>query len=134
MSNEYYLIDVSKCKTFDSGLIKPTLEDAVCKTPFAFGEFYNVFGQIEKYALVESTDGKWGYVSLDGKTLKLYDDAANFAGGVAAVKDGDEFYIIDENFNLISNSLVGYDGVTVCGNGIFKLHKGDSFVLAIYSE
>ena len=50
------------------------------------------YGKIEKYALINTTDGKWGYVSYDGKITKLYDDATSFSNGIAAVKEGEEIY------------------------------------------
>ena len=134
VSDGYYLIDVSKCSLDETGMVIPTRDAAVCDREFASGNFYNIFGKDEKYALVSTSDGKWGFLSYDGKTLKLYDDACYFSGGIAAVKDGGEFYIIDENFNRISNSVTGYDAVSVCGNGWFTLRKGDTKVIAVYGE
>lgn len=134
VSNDYYLIDVSKCPLDETGMIIPTRAAAVYGKGFASGNFYNVFGQDEKYALVSTSDGKWGFLSYDGKIMKLYDDASYFSGGIAAVKEGDEFYVIDENFNRISNAIMGYDGVSACGNGFFVLRKDDTRTVAVYTN
>ena len=83
---------------------------------------------------MSTSDGKWGFLSPDGKTLKMYDDASHFSGGFAAVKDGGELYVIDENFNRISDAITGYDSVSAGGNGWFILRKGDSRAIAVYSE
>lgn len=134
VSDAYYLIDVSKCKTDSDGVVIPTMDAAVCSTPVTYGSFENFFGSVEKYALISTADGKWGYVSYDGQTVKLYDDAAGFSGGYAAVKDGDEFYVIDENFNRVSNSLSGYEAVSTSGNGVYRLRIGEEYVIAVYKK
>ena len=68
---------------------------------------------------------------MDGKTLRMYDDACYFSGGVAAVKENGEIFVIDESFNRISESISGYDAITVIGNGWFLLRKGDTRVIAV---
>ena len=109
----------------------PTISAAVCSKEFVFGSFYNVFGDTSKYALVSTADGKWGFLSMDGKTLKMYDDACYFSGGIAAVKENGEIFVIDESFNRISDSISGYDAVTVIGNGWFILSKGNTCEIAV---
>ena len=134
LSDGYYLIDVAKCKVDEKGMILPTRSAAVYDKEFASGNFYNIFGKTEKYALVSTSDGKWGFLSYDGKTLKMYDDACYFSGGVAAVKENGEIFVIDESFNRISDSVTGYDGVSACGSGWFLLRKGNDYVIAFYNE
>ena len=125
-SDAYYLIDVSKCKTDEYGMIIPSLDAAVSDSPVANGKFSNIFGMIEKYALITTADGRRGYMSYDGKVVKLYDDASAFSDGYAAVKDGDKVYIIDENFKRVSKYLTGYDSVSNIGNGIFLFQNSET--------
>lgn len=134
VSDEYYLLDVSKCQVDSDGVVIPSENAIVCNTPVTYGSFANIFGNVEKYALISTADGKWGYVSYDGQTVKLYDDAAGFSGGYAAVKDGDEFYVIDENFNRVSNGLTGYESVSTCGNGVYLMQTGSGYVVAVYQK
>ena len=131
VSDGYYLIDVSRCGIDENGMRIPTIAAAVCDKEFVSGNFYNVFGDTSKYALVNTADGKWGFLSMDGKTLRMYDDACYFSGGVAAVKENGEIFVIDESFNRISDSISGYDATTVIGNGWFLLRKGDTLVIAV---
>ncbi len=133
-SDEYYLIDVSKCKTDEDGVIIPSKNAAICSTAFKNGYISNLFGKEEKYFLVNTTDGKWGYISTNGKILKTYDDATNFRNGIAAVKEGNEIYVINENFERISSGIKGYDSVSTAGEGIFVLKNGDKTTVAVYSK
>lgn len=134
VSDGYYLIDVSKCAVDENGMVIPSRSAALCDKEFASGSFYNIFGQTEKYALVSTSDGKWGFLSMDGKTLKMYDDASYFSGGYAVVKDGGEIYVIDEDFNRVSDAITGYDSVSVAGNGVFVLKKDGKRFIAVYSK
>lgn len=128
-SSNYYLIDVSKCAINEYGMIIPTLDAAVNDTPVVYGNFSNIFGKIEKYALISTEDGRWGYMSYDGQIVKLYDDACAFSNGYAAVKEGDKFYIIDEDFKRVSDYITGYDSVSTVGNGIFLFKNSDTVEL-----
>ncbi|MBR3715656.1 MAG: hypothetical protein IKM18_07105 [Clostridia bacterium] len=134
VSNGYYLIDASKCGVDEKGMIIPTRSAAVYDKEFASGSFYNIFGENEKYALVSTSDDKWGFLSYDGKTHKMYDDASYFSGGIAIVKDGNDIYVIDENFKRISDVITGYDSVSVAGNGVFVLKKGDQSSIAVFTK
>ena len=64
----------------------------------------------------------------------MYDDACYFSGGIAAVQENGEIFVIDESFNRISDSVTGYDGVSACGSGWFLLRKGNDNVIAFYNE
>ncbi len=58
-----------------------------------------------KMYVVETLDGKWGYINNKGKLLKTYDDASIFVGDYApAVKDGKGF-LIDRNFKRVSEKI-----------------------------
>ena len=134
VSNGYYLIDVSKCKLDDDGFVVPTKDAALCDKEFDHHSFFNIFGNTEKYILVSTMDGKWGYLSYDGKNLKLYDDAANFSGGFAAVKENDEIYVIDEDLERVSNGLAGYESVSTCGKCVFMVKKDGKYSIAVYTK
>lgn len=132
LSEDYYLVDVTKCASDAYGYITPTLDAAIIKQGYSYIAFSQIFGKDEPYALV-SRDGKWGYLSLDGKTEKLYDDAGHFVDGSAIVKDGENFYVIDKDFNQISNAVTGYDSVEGKAGGVFLLKKEDTYTVAVYS-
>lgn len=132
VSDEYYLVDVSKCSTDSDGVVIPTKDAAVCDTPVAKGLFWSYYGQTSKYALISDAEGKWGFMSLDGKTVKMYDDAGYFVNGKAIVKDGDEFYVIDESFKRISNSITGYQSAGTSADGTFAMNKDGVYTAAVY--
>lgn len=132
LSEGYYLIDLAKCKIGEDGFCIPTLDAAIAKTEYDGVYFSDHFGT-EKYFLV-SRDGKWGYLSVDGKTEKLYDDAGSFYDGIAIVKDGNEVYVIDESFDRISESCVGYDSIYSAASGVFGLKKDGKTTVAIYDN
>lgn len=132
ISEDYYLVDITKCATDSSGYSIPTLDAAVTKQGYSYIELPHIFGKDEPYALV-GRNGKWGYLSMDGKTEKLYDDAGFFADGSGIVKDGDKIYVVDKNFNRISNALTGYESVQGKAGGVFLLKKGNNYAVAVYS-
>lgn len=133
ISDDYYLVDAANCTVDSSGYyIIPTLDAAITKQGYSYVTFSHIFGNDAPYALV-SRDGKWGYLSLDGKTEKLYDDAGRFMDGLGIVKDGENIYVIDKDFNQISNAITGYDSVAGNAGGVFQLTKDGKITVAVYS-
>ena len=133
VSSGYYLIDVSKCPLDEKGCVLPVRSAVLNSTEFSVGSIYNIYGQAEKYMLVSDAEGNWGYLSNDGKTLVMYEDAANFSGGLAAVKEKGEIYVINDKLERVSNGLTGFDGVSASGNGVFVLIKDGVKYLAVYT-
>lgn len=125
LSEHYYLIDIAKCATDDTGIVIPSLDAAVSTEPLLLGAFHNYFGTEEMYMVIETLDGKFGFMSRDGQIFKLYDDTTGFYGGYAMVQEGDEIYVIDENFHRVSEIFTGYDSVSASGEGVFILRKDD---------
>lgn len=131
-SADYYIVDVAKCKTDAEGFIVPTIDAAISKHGYSNISFGASFNNSEKYILV-CKDNKWGFLSVDGNTEKLYDDAGSFYGGIAIVKDGDEVYLVDESFNRISNVLTGYQSVVTLTFDKFGVGKDGKLFVAIYN-
>lgn len=132
LSEGYYLIDLAKCEIGEDGFSVPTLDAAITGTEYDGVYFSDHFGT-ERYFLV-SRGGKWGYLSVDGKTEKLYDDAGSFFDGIAIVKDGNEVYVIDENLDRISKSSIGYDSIYSAASGVFGLKKDGKTTVAVYDN
>ena len=68
--------------------------------------------------LVQTSDGKWGYIDSTGKELAMFDDAGSFSGeGLYApvVKDG-KGWLIDRNMNRVSEKIDAV-GCTTFGFG-----------------
>lgn len=131
ISEEYYLIDLAKCQTDAEGFCIPTLDAAVSKEPFDEIHISCLFGQTTEYVLV-SRDGQWGYLSMDGSDYEMFDDAGFFCNGIAIViKDGLTF-LIDEDFNQISQSLKGYSSVSSWYGGVFLLKSEEGNKVAVY--
>ncbi|MDR1330351.1 MAG: hypothetical protein LBK23_12200, partial [Oscillospiraceae bacterium] len=86
----------------------------------------------EKWFQISPDGERWGYVSRDGKTEKFFDDAGQFYGRKAIVKDGEKIYVVDDSFTAISNEITGYDSVASVGDGVFSLRKGDEHFIAVY--
>lgn len=131
VSEQYYLIDLTLCKPDENGYCIPSLDAAVSKQGYDDVYLSCLFGKTSPYALV-SENGQWGYSKLDGSFEKMYIDAGKFYDGKAIVKDSDGIYIIDENFNRISNIITGYDSVTSFNGDVFCLHNGDKLTVAVY--
>ena len=84
-----------------------------------------------KNNLIESKDGKWGYIDRNGNIKKLYDDATNFCNGYAMVKINDKLYVIDENFNVVSDGVEG-DSAAELSNNYFSIKRGENYYLASF--
>ncbi len=83
-----------------------------------------------KTYLVVNEDDKFGYLDENGKQIgEWYDSAGEFIGGFApVVKDG-KCYIIDRNFNRVSDMVDGwYVGTYDDGLAIFGTDNGDIFL------
>ncbi len=78
--------------------------------------------------LIETTDGKFGYMDRSGNVLKLYDDATDFFNGYAMVKIDGMLYVIDEDFNIVSNGIEG-DSAMALYNNYFSVKRGDNCYL-----
>ena len=75
--------------------------------------------------LVETLDGRWGYIDTNGNELGFYKDATNFVNGKALVLDDENrAYIINDKLERISEYIYDVDGVTgvsVKKNGMYYL-------------
>ena len=129
----YRLVDVTKIEQSEFGIDKYFTGSFVNDKVYDYMTFDNVLGNTVKYILV-NRDGKWGYLSLDGKTEKLYDDATAFRNGIAMVKDGNKMYLINEKFEKISGNLTGYDSVSVVGDGVFVARKDGKSYITVYNK
>lgn len=132
LSEDYYLVDLSTCDTDSEGYCVPKLKDARSSQGYSYLYFSGIFGEKEPYVHV-ARGGRWGFLSYDGKTEKLYDDSAAFLNGVAVAMEGNEIYMIDKNFNRISNSITGYSSVGMCNGGVIRLQNGSRYAIALFS-
>ncbi|MGN0513652.1 MAG: hypothetical protein ACI4GD_05185 [Lachnospiraceae bacterium] len=79
----------------------------------------------DRYLLVQTMDGLWGYVDRSYNLVgELYEDASAFSNGIAIIKKNDGLYMIDEKFEIISDVIDG-DYSAYVGNGFFTIYKGD---------
>ena len=78
--------------------------------------------------LVETLDGKWGYMNNDGELLKTFDDAGSFEGDYApVVKDGKAF-LIDRNLNRVSEKIKA-DGVSTIATDLYLIKlNGENYI------
>lgn len=131
LSNEYYLVDLALCDTDEFGYCVPTLDAAVCKEGYQYMSISCLFNQVEPYALV--SDGTyWGYLSLTGDRVQMYTDAGAFYDGKAIVMQDDEIFIINRNFERISNTLTGYDSVCSMAGNVFYVKLNDKIIPVVY--
>ena len=68
---------------------------------------------------------RWGFLDKDGKELATYADASNFNryGYALASDDGENYFLIDKDFHIISEELPGISGAV--NNNFFDLHLED---------
>lgn len=131
MSDEYYLVDLALCDVDEEGYCVPTLDAAVCKTGYQYLGISCLFNQVEPYALV--SDGTyWGYLSLSGDRVQMYDDAGAFYDGKAIVMQDDEIFIINHEFEKISNGLTGYDSVCSMAGNVFYVRLDGKIIPVVY--
>lgn len=84
-----------------------------------------------KHNLIKTTDGKYGYMDINGNVKKLYDDATDFHNGYAMVKTNGKLYVIDENFNVVSDGVEG-DSAAALSNNYFSIKRGENYYLASF--
>lgn len=125
----YSLVDITKVPQNTLSSVK---DGVISKYKYDSMAFNSAFGSSVEYALV-SRDGKWGYLSLDGKIEKLYDDAGYLYNGKGIVKIGNEIYVINSKFEKISDSITGYDSVSTIGENLYTVKKSGKTYLAIYT-
>lgn len=75
--------------------------------------------------LIETSDGRWGFIDTYGNECGLYKDASEFVNGKALVIDDENrAYIINDKFERISEYIYGADavtGISVKKNGLYYL-------------
>lgn len=131
VSDEFYLVDLALCDKDEEGYCIPTLDAAVCKEGYQYLSISCLFNQVEPYALV--SDGTyWGYLSLSGDRVQMYTDAGAFYDGKAIVMQDDEIFIINHNFEQISNTLTGYDSVCSMAGNVFYVKLNDTIIPVVY--
>lgn len=86
-----------------------------------------------KIYLVQTKDGKWGYIDSNGKELAMYDNAAVFDGDYApVVKDG-KAYLIDRNMNKVSEAIDG-SIVGTADDGLYFVATDNESMLVTYAN
>ncbi|MBR0093300.1 MAG: tetratricopeptide repeat protein [Lachnospiraceae bacterium] len=83
----------------------------------------------EKYWLV-SKDGKWGYIDHDGNVMQMYDDAAAFWKGYAAVMEDGRAYLINEQFERLGE-IREADSLYQAGEILVIMHQDRSYLYRI---
>ena len=92
-------------------------------------KYSNIVVSESRYILVENSNGNWGYIDRSGTEYEFYEDATSFDDGYAMVKINEMLYIIDENFNIISEGIEG-DSAAALFNKFFQVKKGnDTFIV-----
>ncbi len=86
-----------------------------------------------KTYLVESMDEKWGFLDADGNEIgEWFDDAGEFRGDYAPViKDG-KAYLVDRNFNRVSE-MVNANEVETYSDDMFLFANGDEVKFVTYN-
>lgn len=131
LSDEYYLVNLALCDTDEEGYCVPTLDAVICRTGYQYLGISCLFNKVEPYALV--SDGTcWGYLSLTGDKVYMFDDAGAFYDGKAIVMQDDEIFIINHNFEQISNTLTGYDSVCSMAGNVFYVKLNDTIIPVVY--
>lgn len=83
--------------------------------------------------LVQTTDGKWGYIDSNGKELAMFDDAGAFDGDYApVVKDG-KAYLIDRNMNKVSEAIDGTSVLTL-SDGLYQVFNDNESMFVTYAN
>jgi len=78
-----YLVDLAKASEISTEMVVATHDYIGIST--------------EKYWII-GKDGKWGYIDNAGKEMALYDDATDFYKGYALIKEGEQVFVINDNF------------------------------------
>lgn len=88
-----------------------------------------------KTYLVQTEDGKWGYLDGTGKELAMFDDASNFvvSGKYAPVVQDGKGWLIDKNMNQVSEKIDA-TGCTTYGEELFRFETPNGNVLVTSPE
>lgn len=86
-------------------------------------ESYEYLGVLSQKRIVARKNGKYGYLdgSMKEKLEFIYDDATSFYEGIAAVKKGDKWALIDRKGELITEYI--YDDVAVNSMNICSVNS-----------
>ncbi len=85
-----------------------------------------------KYILVQNSEGKWGYIDRNGTEYRFYEDATSFHDGYAMVKIDGLLYVINENFEIVSEGFKG-DAAGSCMNNFFRVTRGDETIFVKFN-
>lgn len=115
----YYLFDLAKLGWESTGAYTSPKMVITDEALLATGDYISLSDN--KYWLY-SKDGKYGYIDHDGNVIEMFDDASNFVDGKAAVIEGGQAYLIDEEFNrtetgIAADSVAAYGAMIVLWNG-----------------
>ena len=85
-------------------------------------------------------DGKWGYLNSDFNKVSTfeYDQALPFLNGIAAVKKGEMWALINNNMEVTTDYI--YDNIVVDGremcsyNNVVFVYVGDKNILSMGME
>ena len=86
---------------------------------------------IEKYFLISDDKGeKYSFLDENFKEIgKWYEDASYFIDNCAVVKDESGVYVVNENFEQISEPIEGDSTVRFLGNCL-EIQRGDKHYIA----
>lgn len=85
-----------------------------------------------KRYLVQTLDGKWGYLNTKGQLLKTFDEADDFHGDYAPViKDGKAF-LIDRSMNRVSEMIDAEAVLTGISENVFAVRIDDKDYFMTY--
>jgi len=83
--------------------------------------------------LVQTLDGKWGFLNGEGKLVATYDEAGEFMGNYApVVKDG-KAYLVNRNFRCVSEKIDA-ESVSTLDNGLYNVTIDGEDYFMTYSK
>lgn len=83
--------------------------------------------------LVQTLDGKWGFLNSEGKLVATYDEAGAFMGNYApVVKDG-KAYLVNRNFRCVSEKIDA-ESVSTLDNGLYNVTIDGENYFMTYSK
>lgn len=88
-----------------------------------------------KTYLVQTADGKWGYIDSTGKELAMFDDAGSFNGNglyAPVVQDG-KGWLVDKNMDQVSEKIDA-TGCTTIGKELFRFETANGNMFATSPE
>jgi|GEM_PF-5858236 len=83
--------------------------------------------------LINSDDGKYGYMNSDGEVLAMFDDAGSFIGEYAPVIRDGKAYLINRNMEIVSEGVEA-DSVSTLYADVFYYESGDDSYFMTYAE